>query len=142
MCFLGSDVLQAVHLVGTHLCGILYHALDKVIGVHHCSLAALHLTIGQFHHAIGEVYEVLAPLESQFIQQDGKNLEVIVLLVSHHIDHLVNGEVGEAHLGGADVLRHVDAGAVGAEQQLLVQALVCEVSPHRVVVLAEEQALS
>ena len=66
---------------------------------------------------------------------------MVVLLVAHYVDHLVDGEVVEAHLGCADVLGHVDAGAVGTEQELLVEALAGEVGPNRVVVLAEEEAL-
>ena len=66
---------------------------------------------------------------------------MVVLLVAHHVDHLVDGEVIEAHFGCTDVLGHVDACAVGAEQQLLVQAVLGEVGPHAAVVLAEEEAL-
>ena len=66
---------------------------------------------------------------------------MVVLLVAHDVYHLINGVVIEAHLGGADVLRHVDRRAVRAEQQFLVEALVSEVCPHAAVLLAEEKSL-
>ena len=86
------------------------------------------------------MHQFLAPLEAEAVEQDGEHLEVVVLFVAHHVDHLVDGEVVEAHGGSADVLRHVDAGAVGAEQQFLVETFLGEVSPHAVVVLAEEES--
>ena len=86
--------------------------------------------------------QLFAPLEAEAVEEDREHLEVIVLLVAHHIDHLVDGKVGEAHLGGANILGHIYAGAVRAQQQLLVEALVGEVGPYRVVIFAEEQALS
>ena len=66
---------------------------------------------------------------------------MIVLLVANDVYHLVDGEVVEAHFGCSDVLSHVYAGAVRAQQQLLVESFACEVGPNRVVVLAEEESL-
>ena len=71
----------------------------------------------------------LSPLETKPVEQDGEHLEVVVLLVAHDIYHLVNGEIGETHLGGAYILGHVNAGSVGTEQQFLVETFVCEVGP-------------
>ena len=86
------------------------------------------------------MHQFLAPLESEAVEQDAEHLEVIVLLVAHHVDHLVDGIVFVAHLGGADVLCHIDGGAVAAEQQLLVEAFVGEVGPYGVVVVALEES--
>ena len=66
---------------------------------------------------------------------------MIVLLVAHNIYHLVDRIVVEAHLCRTDVLSHIHRCAVRAEQQLLVEALVREVGPYAVVVLAEEESL-
>ncbi len=95
--------------IGNHLC-------DEVIGIHHRSLTALHLAVGELHHSVGEVDKVLAPLEAQTVEQDGEHLEVIVLLIAHHVDHLVDGIVTETKLGRTDVLRHVDRSSVGTKQ--------------------------
>ena len=65
---------------------------------------------------------------------------MVVLFVSHHVDHLVDGEVLEAQLGCADVLGHIHAGTVGAQQELLVESLLGEVGPHRTVGTAVEEA--
>ena len=56
--------------------------------------------------------KLLSPLETEAVEQNGKHLEVVVLFVSHHIDHLVDGVVLETHFSGADVLGHVDGGAI------------------------------
>ena len=44
--------------------GIIHHQLHQVVGIHHSTLTTLHLTVGQFHHTVREVYKFLAPLES------------------------------------------------------------------------------
>ena len=85
--------------------------------------------------------KLLAPLKSETVEEDGEHLEVIVLLVANDVNHLVDGIVSEAHLCSTDVLCHVNAGAVGTEEQLLVESLVGKVSPYRVVRLAEEESL-
>jgi len=82
------------------------------------------------------MHEVLAPLEAEAVEEQREHLEVIVLLVAHHVYHPVDGEILIAELGGADVLGHVDAGAVGAQQELMVEAGVGEVGPDRPVVPA------
>ena len=85
--------------------------------------------------------QVLAPLEAEAVEQDGEYLEVVVLLITYYVDHLVDREVLETEVGSTDVLSHIDRGAVGTEQELLVETLVGEVSPYTVVVLAEEETL-
>ena len=85
------------------------------------------------------MYQALAPLKAQTVEQDGQHLEVIVLLVAHHVDHLVNGIVGETLFGRTDVLRHVDRRTVSTEQQLVVEAFARQVGPHGAVFLAVEK---
>ena len=125
-----GDVL---YLLGSHLVGFAQfpgdipcrvdHLLHQVVRVDHGSLAALHLAIRQFHHAVREVNQPFPEGEAQLIQQDGQNLEVIVLLVADDIDHLVDRVIVEAQFGGTDILGHIDRRAIRAEQQLLVQSL-------------------
>ena len=138
--FSSSVTLELVHLVFAEFLGILYHGGDQIVGIDNRTLTALHLAVRQFDHAVGEVYKILAPLEAQTVQEDGKHLEVVVLLVPDDVDHLVDGEVVEAHLGRTDVLRHVDRRTVLSQQELLVQPLFGKVGPYGVVVLAEEQS--
>ena len=104
--------------------GIFHHQFHQVIGIHHRSLSRLHLAIGQFHHTVAEVCQFLTPLESESVEQYREHLEMVVLLVAHHVNHLINGEVFVTHLSRTNVLRHIDTCAIAAEQQLLVQALV------------------
>ena len=87
--------------------GIFHHQLHQVVGIDNGTLTALHLAVGQLYHAIGEVYQFFAPLEAKTVQKDGEHLEVVVLLVAHHINHLVDGVVLEAHLSSTNILRHI-----------------------------------
>ena len=121
---LGRDALELVHLVLAHLACVLNHLSHQVVGIDHRSLARFHLSVGQFHHSVAEVDQLLAPAEAQTVEQQREHLEVIVLLVAHDIYHLVDRIVSEAHLCGADVLRHIHARAVAAQQKLLVEAVV------------------
>ena len=141
VCFLLGDVGQGVHLVFTQFFCFVYHTRHQFVGIHHRTLAALHLAVGQFDHAVGEMYEFFAKGETELVQQQGQHLEVVFLLIAYHIDHLVNGIVLEAQFGGADVLCHINAGAVTSEQQFLVQSVPRQVSPYRTVFAAVENAL-
>ncbi len=87
------------------------------------------------------MHQVFAPAEAETVEQQREHLEVIVLLVAHHIYHAVDGIVVVPHLGGADVLGHVYRGTVGAQQQLVVEPLGGEVGPYGAVVAAVEQPL-
>ena len=84
------------------------HTFYQIVCVYHGAFAALHLTVGEFDHAIGEVHEALAPFKAETVEEEREDLEVIVLLVAHHIDHLVDGIVAETEFGSTDVLGHVD----------------------------------
>ena len=130
-----------VQMVCGHFGGALHHGLDQIVGIDNRSLTALHLAFGQFDHTVGEVLQILAPLEAEAVEQDGEHLEVIVLLVAHHIDHLVDGIIAETQFGRADILSHIYGGAVGAEQQFVVEAFAGKVGPDGAVLLAVHLAL-
>ena len=135
-----GDTLQAARLI-SHIGGSGNHLVHEFVGIDHSTLAGLHLTVGQLDHAIGEVYQILTPLEAQLVKQQREHLEVVVLLITHDINHAVDGIVLVTQLGGTDVLGHIDRRAVAAQQQLVVQAVGSEVSPHAIVFLAVEDAL-
>ena len=122
-----------------NLFGILNHLIHQIVGIDYRSFAGFHLTIRQFNHAVGEVNEFFAEGESETVKQDRQHLEVVLLLVAYHIDHLVDRIVLEAELGGTDILGHIDGGAVGAEEQFLVQSVLGEVCPYRTVFAAVER---
>ena len=85
--------------------------------------------------------QVLTPLETETVEQDREHLEVVVLLVTYYVNHLVDREVLEAEIGSTDVLSHINRSSVRTEQEFLVETLVGEVSPNRVIILAEEETL-
>ena len=85
--------------------------------------------------------QVLTPLESQTVKQYGEHLEVVVLLVTDHVNHAVNGVILETQLCGTYILSHVNRCAVTAKQQFLVQSVLGQIGPNGAVLLAEEEAL-
>ena len=86
------------------------------------------------------MHQILAPTEAETVEQQGKHLKMIVLFVTHHINHAVDGIILETEFGGADILSHIHRCAVAAEQQLLVQTGVGKVGPYRTILLAEHYA--
>ena len=114
------------------------HTVEEVVGVDHRAFARFHLAFGQFHHTVGHVVDGVGPGEAQLAEDEFEHLEVIVLLVAHHVDDLVEVILVVALLGRTQVLGHVDRSAVLAEQQFLVQAVCSQVAPHAAVVAAVE----
>ena len=86
------------------------------------------------------MHQALTPLKAQTVEQDGQHLEVVVLFVTHYIDHFVDGIVRETLFGSTDILSHVDRRTVGTEQQLVVEAFACQVGPYGTVFLAVEKS--
>ena len=115
------------------------HTFYQIVCVYHGAFAALHLTVGEFDHAIREVHKALTPFKAETVEEERENLEVIVLFIAHHIDHLVDGIVAETELSSTDVLGHIDRSAVGAEEEFFVQTFFGEISPHRTIFAAIEQ---
>ena len=141
---LGLLLRAAVELtqLGRHLARGLDHVGNQVVGIHYRTLARLHLALGKLHHTIREVGDVVAPLGiAELLQHELQHLEVVVLLVTHHIYHIVELILLEAAQGSTQVLCHIDRGAVATQQQLLVQSVSLEVNPYRAILLTEEYAL-
>ena len=69
-----------------------------------------------------------------------EHLEVVVLLITNDIHVGIQIVVGEAALGGAQVLGDIDGGSVSAENELAVQAVGGEVAPHGAVGIFHEGA--
>ena len=120
---------------------LLVHRLHQIICIDDRTLAALHLAIGQLHHTVGEVDKLLAEGEAELIKQNGEDLEVVLLLITHHVDHTVDGVVSEAHLRCAYVLSHVDRCAIGAKKDLAIQTILAEISPHGAVLVPDKESL-
>ena len=81
---------------------------------------------------------MVAPVVSEFLEHEFQHLEVVVLLVAHHIDHIVEVVLFKTTIGRSQILRHVDRRAVAAQQQFLIQSVGREVDPDRPVLLAEK----
>ena len=77
--------------------------------------------------------------ESKFLEDQEQHLEVVLLLVAHGVHLAVEvGEVGKSEDGCADVLGHVNCGAVAPEKEFFVQAVVGEVHPDGAVLFLKE----
>ncbi len=79
---------------------------------------------------------------AQFLEDELQHLKVVVLLVAHDINHVVELVILEPAVGRAEVLRHIDRGAVAAQEQFLVQPVGRKVDPDRIVVAAVEHTLA
>ncbi len=123
------------------LLGFLVHLLDEVVGIYYRALAGLHLAFRELHHAVGQVVNLVCPGKAQLFENELKYLEMIVLLVAHHIHVGVQLEIGETALCGAQVLGDVHGCAIPAEHQLAVQAVGREVAPHGAVRVLDKDTL-
>jgi hypothetical protein len=81
----------------------------------------------------------LPPVKAQLIKQDRKYLEVIVLFITYHINHLVNREIGKTQFSRTYVLRHIDRSSIRPKKQLMIQSFPCEVGPYGTVFFAVEE---
>ena len=66
------------------------------------------------------MHEVFTPLEAQTVQEDRENLEVVVLLVTNNVNHLVDRVVVETHLCRTNILCHINRCAVLTQQEFLI----------------------
>ena len=129
--------------LGRHLAGRRDHAFDQIVGIDHRALARFHLALRKLHHAVGQVGDMVAPVGiAQLLEHQLQYLKMVILFVTHDVDHRVEALLLETGESGAEVLGHVDRRAVAPQQQFLVEAVFGQVDPDRVVLLAEEDALS
>ena len=86
------------------------------------------------------MHQFLAKWETKAVEEDAQHLEVVFLLVAHHIHHLVDRVVLETKFGGTYVLGHIYGCAVGTEKEFLIEPVLCEVSPYTTILAAVEVA--
>ncbi len=140
LAFLFRDAVQLAAFFGRRT-GFLVHFLDKVVGVHHRSFARFHLALGKLHHPVGKVENLVGPVEAQLLENQLQYLEMIVLLIPHHV-HVGIQAIGlETPLGGTQILGDIDRCAIAAQHQLAVQAVGRKVAPDRTVGVLDENAL-
>ena len=58
------------------------------------------------------MYQTLTPFETQSVEQDRKHLEMVILLIANHINHLIDRIIGKTLLCSTDILRHVDRSTI------------------------------
>ena len=80
------------------------------------------------------------PVEAELREYELEHLEVIVLLVAHHIDVGIEMVLRKAALGSAQVLGDVHRSAVGTLHYLPVQAVPGEVAPYGTVRVLDEDS--
>ena len=79
------------------------------------------------------MHQVFSPGKTEFVEQNGQYLEVVILFISNHIHHFIDRVLFVADFSCSDVLRHVNRSAVGAEEKFLVQPVGGEVCPHGII---------
>ena len=87
------------------------------------------------------MHQTLSPLKTQFIEQDRKYLEVIILLITHNVNHLVNRIISETKFGRTNILCHVDRGSVTTKKQFVIQSFGSQVRPYGTIFFLEEETL-
>ena len=85
--------------------------------------------------------DVVAPLVAQLLQYQLQYLEVVVLLVTNDIDHVVELVLLEAAQRSTQILCHIYRCAIATQQQLLVQTVSLQVDPYRTILATVEYAL-
>ena len=87
------------------------------------------------------MYEIFSPLKAELVEEDREHLEVVILLITNDIYHLIDRVILETELCSADILSHIDRCAIGTEKQFLVKTFLGEVSPYGVVGTTIEESL-
>ncbi len=103
---------------------------DEVVGIYYGAFAGFHLAGGQIDHAVGQVIQAAGVGFLHFFEHLEQCLEVVILLVGHHIHHAGDAEVVVAQASCAQILGDIDRSAVAALQHLLIHAHVFEVDPY------------
>ena len=139
ICFFLRQTIQFSEFLRSFFCSR-YHLFHQVIGINDCSFTRFHLTFRQFYHTIREMYKAFTPFKTEFIQQNRKYLEVIILFVTNDINHFINRIISETKFGRANILRHINRGSIATKKQLMIQPLGSQVNPDRAVFFFEEKA--
>ena len=90
------------------LTGSPVHIVYEVISIYYGSLTGLHLALRKFNHAVRKMVNGIAPVKAQFLENKLEHLEMIVLLVAHHIYFLIQLVFLETLFCSSKVLGHVD----------------------------------
>ena len=100
---LSAHVGQLAELQRGLFCCVV-HLLQQIVRIHDSPLAGLHLTLRQLHHTVGQVIDMVRPREAQLLEYQLEYLEMVVLLVAHHIDMLVQIVLGKSLHGRTQIL--------------------------------------
>ena len=137
--FLLRKVGEFAALLGGSL-GLIVHIFYEVVGIHYRSLAALHLAFRELYHSVAEVINLAGPVKAELAENQLEHLEVVVLLIAHHIDVGIEAVLREAALCRSEVLGNINRSAVAAKHELAVESVGSEVAPYRTVRVGGEDA--
>ena len=132
-----GKISKLATLFGSLLC-LLIHGLDKVVSIYNGTLAGLHLSFRQLYHTVRQVVDLVCPVKAKLLKYELKYLEMIILLITHHINVGVKIIVCETPFGGAKVLGDVNGSTVAAKHQLAVKTVGGKVAPYGTIGLTLE----
>ncbi len=81
------------------------------------------------------------PVESEFGEYEFKHLEVIILLVTYHIDVRIEMRLLETPFRSTEILGDVHRCAVASQKYLSVESVRCQIAPYAAVRVLYEDAL-
>ena len=64
---------------------------------------------------------------------------MIILFITYHVNHLVNGKIGKTQFGRTYILCHINRSSVGTEKQFMVKSFSGQVGPYGTVLSAIEE---
>jgi len=82
--------------------------MHKIIGIDHSAFARFHFAFRQFDHAIRIVQHVVRPFVSQLFKYLFEYIEMIILFIAYHINHLFRIILVVTHQRRSQILCHVN----------------------------------
>ena len=82
--------------------------------------------------------DTFRPVESELGEHELQHLEMIILLITHNINVGIEIILCKTALGSAQILGHIDGGAVRTQQELTVEAVGSQVAPNAAVRILHE----
>ena len=85
---------------------------------------------------------LISPIESQLLTNQWQHLEMVILLVTHHVYLLIHVKLVEPIVCRTNILRHVNGSPVIPQQQLVIQPITGKISPHASGIFPVKHAVS
>ena len=83
--------------------------------------------------------QILSPLEAEAVQQNGQHLEMVILFIAYHINHLVDRIILKTQFGCSDILGHIDGCTILTKQKFFIKSLIGQIGPNRPIIMTNKE---